>query len=76
MEFCTEIPVMLRARYLCQFIPLITLVIMYLVKVKEETKTELNLIREAFSKREGKEVSYNYVIEELLKVYREHSSEI
>jgi hypothetical protein len=46
---------------------------MYLLKVKEEIKTELNLIREGLSKRHGGEVSYNYVIEELLRVYKEQS---
>lgn len=46
---------------------------MYLLKVKEEVKTELNLIREGLSKRQGEEVSFNYVIEELLRVYKETS---
>ncbi|MFW6117285.1 MAG: hypothetical protein ACOC6G_01710 [Thermoproteota archaeon] len=49
---------------------------MYLVKVKDETKIALNLIREALSKREGQEVSYNYVIEELLEVYKEFSKQV
>ncbi|MFP3951588.1 MAG: hypothetical protein ACLFVP_05560 [Candidatus Bathyarchaeia archaeon] len=49
---------------------------MYLLKVTDETKTELNLIRDALSRREGETVSYNYVIEELLKVYREHSRQV
>jgi len=48
---------------------------MYLLKVKEETKTELNLIREGLSKRHSREVSYNYVIEELLRVYKEQSKQ-
>jgi len=46
---------------------------MYLLKVNDDIKTELNLIRESLSQRQGNEVSYSYVIEELLKVYKEYS---
>ena len=49
---------------------------MYLLKVTEKTKTELNLIRDALSRKEGKEVSYNKVIQELLAVYKIHSKTI
>jgi hypothetical protein len=46
---------------------------MYLLKVNDDIKTELNLIRESLSRRQGGEVSYSFVIEELLKVYKEYS---
>jgi hypothetical protein len=49
---------------------------MYLLKVTMGTKTELNLIRDAFSRREGKEVTYDEVIQELLTAYKIHSKTI
>jgi hypothetical protein len=44
---------------------------MSLVRVSEETRIKLTMIREALSFKEGRTVNYNDVIKELLKCYEE-----
>jgi len=42
---------------------------MFLLKVSDKTRIQLSLIKEGLSIREGRDVSFNYVIQELLKIY-------
>ena len=42
---------------------------MFLLRVSDKTRIKLTLIREALSIREGRGVSFNYVIQELLESY-------
>ena len=42
---------------------------MFLLRVSDKTRIQLTLIKEGLAVREGRNVSFNYVIQELLKSY-------
>ncbi len=49
---------------------------MFLLRVTDKTRIQLTMIREALSLREGREVSFNYVVQELLRAYEREAQRL